>query len=182
MPLAATALPALKPNQPNQSRPEPSSTNGTLCGSSAGLLVVRPASHADHRDGGGHGGVDVHDRAAGEVERAHLEQPAAAPHHVRQRRVDEHRPEADERHVGREPHALDDRARDQRRRDDGERALEAHEQHVRNQRRARRRVGRSVPTPRQEELRRCRRSSRCRRRRPACSRRPPRARPRSRAR
>src|SRR6185503_11821986 len=30
--LAATALPALKPNQPNQSRPEPSSTNGTLCG------------------------------------------------------------------------------------------------------------------------------------------------------
>src|SRR6185436_13885886 len=34
MPLAATALPALKPNHPNQSRPAPSSTNGTLCGSS----------------------------------------------------------------------------------------------------------------------------------------------------
>src|SRR5215213_10667766 len=31
--LAATALPALKPNQPNQSRPAPSSTNGMLCGS-----------------------------------------------------------------------------------------------------------------------------------------------------
>src|SRR5688572_32348464 len=30
--LAASALPALKPNQPNQSNPEPSSTNGTLCG------------------------------------------------------------------------------------------------------------------------------------------------------
>src|SRR5688572_2873951 len=30
--LAATALPALKPNQPNQSRPAPSRTNGTLCG------------------------------------------------------------------------------------------------------------------------------------------------------
>src|SRR5919106_4128947 len=30
--LAATALPALKPNQPNQSRPAPSSTNGTLWG------------------------------------------------------------------------------------------------------------------------------------------------------
>src|SRR5687768_8084943 len=30
--LAATALPALKPNQPNHSRPEPRSTNGTLCG------------------------------------------------------------------------------------------------------------------------------------------------------
>ena len=34
MPLAASALPALKPNQPNQSRPAPSSVNGTLCGSS----------------------------------------------------------------------------------------------------------------------------------------------------
>src|SRR5918993_4659308 len=31
--LAATALPALKPNQPNHSRPAPRSTNGTLCGS-----------------------------------------------------------------------------------------------------------------------------------------------------
>ena len=33
--LAASALPALKPNQPNQSRPAPSSVNGTLCGASA---------------------------------------------------------------------------------------------------------------------------------------------------
>src|SRR3989338_4335384 len=32
--LAARALPALKPNQPNHSRPDPRSTNGTLCGSS----------------------------------------------------------------------------------------------------------------------------------------------------
>ncbi len=32
MPLAASALPALKPNQPNQSRPAPSSVNGTLWG------------------------------------------------------------------------------------------------------------------------------------------------------
>src|SRR5688572_19809059 len=32
MPLAATALPALKPNQPNQRSPAPSRTNGTLCG------------------------------------------------------------------------------------------------------------------------------------------------------
>jgi hypothetical protein len=30
--LAPSALPALKPNQPNQSSPAPSSTNGTLCG------------------------------------------------------------------------------------------------------------------------------------------------------
>src|SRR5438445_2981234 len=31
-PLAPSALPALKPNQPNHSRPTPSITNGTLCG------------------------------------------------------------------------------------------------------------------------------------------------------
>src|SRR5499426_2804903 len=30
--LAANALPALKPNQPNHRTPAPSSTNGTLCG------------------------------------------------------------------------------------------------------------------------------------------------------
>src|ERR1041384_940863 len=34
MPLDAPALPALNPNHPNQRRPAPSSTNGTLCGSS----------------------------------------------------------------------------------------------------------------------------------------------------
>src|SRR5688572_19008940 len=32
--LAASALPALKPNQPNQSNPAPSRTSGTLCGTS----------------------------------------------------------------------------------------------------------------------------------------------------
>ena len=32
MPLAASALPALKPNQPNHSSPAPSSVNGTLWG------------------------------------------------------------------------------------------------------------------------------------------------------
>src|ERR1041384_5291142 len=32
--LAASALPALKPNQPNHRTPAPSSTSGTLCGSS----------------------------------------------------------------------------------------------------------------------------------------------------
>ncbi len=31
-PLAASAEPALKPNQPNQSSPEPSITSGRLCG------------------------------------------------------------------------------------------------------------------------------------------------------
>ena len=46
--LAASALPALKPNQPNQSRPAPSSMNGTLCGISADDLksLRRPTTIA----------------------------------------------------------------------------------------------------------------------------------------
>src|SRR3954466_11643756 len=32
--VAPSALPELNPNHPNHSRPEPSSTNGTLCGTS----------------------------------------------------------------------------------------------------------------------------------------------------
>src|SRR5258708_7474496 len=38
VPLAASAEPALNPNQPNQSRPTPSSTNGRLCGRIASCL------------------------------------------------------------------------------------------------------------------------------------------------
>ncbi len=38
-PLAARAEPALKPNQPNQSMPVPSITNGTLAGEWASLLM-----------------------------------------------------------------------------------------------------------------------------------------------
>ena len=41
-------------------------------------------------------GIHVHDRAAGEVERAELRQPAAAPHPVRDRRVDGDGPDGDE--------------------------------------------------------------------------------------
>ena len=38
VPLAASAEPALKPNQPNHSRPTPSSTKGRLCGRIASTL------------------------------------------------------------------------------------------------------------------------------------------------
>ena len=77
-------------------------------------------------------GVDVHHRAAREVENAELGEPAAAPDPVRDRRVDEDRPERDEGEVRPEAHAVDDRAGDQRGGDDGERRLVGHEQHVRD--------------------------------------------------
>src|SRR4051795_6314665 len=52
VPLAASAEPALKPNQPNQSMPVPSSTNGTLAGEWASLamwLLRRPRTMAPAR-------------------------------------------------------------------------------------------------------------------------------------
>ena len=55
--------------------------------------VLARADH-DRRDKRGHAGVDVDDRAAREVERAHLRQPAAAPDPVRDRAVDERPPRA----------------------------------------------------------------------------------------
>src|SRR5438552_18751931 len=39
-PFAARALPALKPNQPNQRRPAPSATKGTLCGATFSLVGI----------------------------------------------------------------------------------------------------------------------------------------------
>ena len=94
--------------------------------------IVLALADADRSHQRGNAGVHVHDRAAREVERAHVGEPAAAPHPVAERAVDEHGPQADEHEVGREPHALDDGARDERGGDDGERSLEAHEEQVRD--------------------------------------------------
>ena len=64
--------PALKPNQPNHSRPAPSATNGTLCGlkPSSGQPSRLPSTSATTERGGT--GVDVHRGATGEVERVEL--------------------------------------------------------------------------------------------------------------
>ena len=78
-------------------------------------------------------GREVDDRAAREVERAHLEEPAlVGPDPVRDRHVDERRPREDEDDVRRELHALGERAGDERRRDDREHHLERHERQRRH--------------------------------------------------
>jgi hypothetical protein len=76
----------------------------------------------------GDAGVDVHDGAAGEIERAACAEPAAAPHPVRDRRVDDDAPEDHEQHHRREFHAVDIGADDEGRGDDRERHLE-HDEH-----------------------------------------------------
>src|SRR5437879_11101340 len=80
-PFAASAEPALNPNQPNHKSLAPSSTSGTLWGTIAVRLKsfrgpsIRAATSADFA-----GGTVVH-ISAGEVERAELCQPAARPPH-----------------------------------------------------------------------------------------------------
>ena len=95
---------------------------------------ILPRSDHDRRDERGNAGVHVHDRAACEIERAQLRQPAAAPDPVGDRTVDDDRPQGDEQRVGGEAHPLDDGARDERGRDDRERPLVGHEEHLRDQR------------------------------------------------
>ena len=70
--LPASAEPALNPNQPNQRMPVPISVRGKECGG-IGCCGPAPAPPEDeHRGERGDPGVDVHDGAAREVERAAL--------------------------------------------------------------------------------------------------------------
>ena len=79
--------------------------------------------------------VDVHDRSTGEVERAVLEQPAAvSPDPVGDRRIDDERPDRHEEQERAKLRPFREGARDERRRDDGERHLKDHEHQVWNRR------------------------------------------------
>ena len=99
MPLAASAEPPLKPNQPNQKSPVPRPTKATLCGS--GLLARSELAAPDDPDRGQSrkAGARVHHHAAGEVEHAPLGQEAAAPDPVHEGHVDEEAPDDEELEV-----------------------------------------------------------------------------------
>src|SRR3982074_1092797 len=94
---AETAEPALKPNQPTQSREAPMKVSTMLC---AGPFAP--------------GGV-----VAGSQE------PVRSPDPVRNWRINENRPQADEPKHGREFHALGERAGNERRRNNSKRHLKA---------------------------------------------------------
>ena len=113
-PSAASAEPALNPNQPNQSRPAPEHDE---------RHVVRPVplvpdpARAQHpgRDERRDAGADVHDRSAREVQGAKFGDPApATPDPVRERRVHDQPPCADERRIRLEAHSSHHGAGDQR--------------------------------------------------------------------
>ena len=61
--------PALKPNQPNHSRAAPSITNGRLCGRIGSLPKPLRLPMIEREHEARHTGVDVDDRATGEVDR-----------------------------------------------------------------------------------------------------------------
>ena len=92
-------------------------------------VVLAGAEHERGHERGG-AGVDVDDRPPREVERAHPGEPAAAPHPVRHRSVDEEAPQGDEGEVGAEAHPLHDGPGHERRRDDREGRLVGHEQQM----------------------------------------------------
>ena len=97
--------------------------------------VAIDGSMADHQgdDQGRDARADVDDRAAGEVERAKLEQPAIhRPDPVRQRRVDEDGPQDREQDEGPEPLALGEGAGDEGRGDGRKHHLEPGEQDERH--------------------------------------------------
>ena len=104
------------------------------------LAVGRAPAEQDGDDEGRHARADVDDGAAGEVERAELEQPAVdRPDPVGQRGVDEDRPQDREQDEGAEALALGEGARDERRGDGREHQLEGREQDERDGRRVDRR-------------------------------------------
>ena len=86
----------------------------------------------------------MHDRAARKIERGKapaergVQEAAAAPDHVRERQVDDGRPQRHEEQQRAELHALGERTRNERGRDDGEHQLIDHEGLLRNRRRIRR--------------------------------------------
>ena len=116
---APRAEPALKPNQPNHSRPAPSITRVRLCGRIGSL--PKPTRVPDDEGQRQRGGTraDLDRGTAGEVDQPDpVGQPAAGvagtgevEDPVRDRRVDQHRPQRDEDQPGAEACPVGDRPR-----------------------------------------------------------------------
>ena len=128
---AASSEPALKPNQPNQSRPAPSRVSGRLCGRIGSLPQPRrlPSTRASARPAEPALTWTTVPPAKSSMPR--LLEPAAAPHPVRDGEVDERRPGDGEDRPGAELGPVGDRAADQRDGDDREGELEDREQQIR---------------------------------------------------
>ena len=151
--LASSALPALKPNQPNHSSDGADHGHGQVVRRHLLLAEADALAHQVGAHQARDAGVDVHHRAAREVERAPLPDHAGLgvelvddlgvrvrvrahpePHHVRDRRVGEREPQHHEDQHRGELHALGEGAQDQRAGDRRERGLEGDEEQLRDRR------------------------------------------------
>ena len=92
------------------------------------MPVANPLAQHQRTHQPGHAGVDVHHRAAREVDRADggADDAGGTPHHVGDRAVDQDRPQHHEHAHGAELHAIREGTRDQRRGDDREGHLVHH--------------------------------------------------------
>ncbi len=83
-------------------------------------------------------GTDVHHSPAGEIQswkfsaQGRIQQPTLPPHHVRQRRIHDQKPEHQKQHRAAELHALRGRSGNQRRGNNREHQLIDHEGHLWN--------------------------------------------------
>ncbi len=76
VPLASRLDPALKPNQPTHSSEAPIIVMVSECGAIGSLPIADALAEHQRADEPGDTGIDVHDGAAGEVERADLIEPS----------------------------------------------------------------------------------------------------------
>ena len=126
---AATAVESepAKPQDPGAEQDE----DGVV-GQEREAAVILASADDERRCEGGEAGGHLDRDAAREVERAAVEEEAAAEDPVGEHGVDEDRPQDQEEEVGREAHPLDHGAGDERGRDDAEAALEGEEDEVRD--------------------------------------------------
>ena len=134
-PLAPRALPALKPNHPNHSRPAPRIVMVASCGSMGSWPKPRRRPSISAATNGG-ARADVHHNPPGEIHRTQLVQDAAmSPDPMCHRIVHDRYPEQAEEDERFEPLPLGERPRDQGRRDHREHRLIDHERLVGDRRR-----------------------------------------------
>jgi hypothetical protein len=129
-PFAASALPALKPNQPTQSSDAGHGHREVVW---RHLCAREAAPVADHecRNQRRDAGIHVHHRSTRVVAETHVGEPAAAPHPMCHGQIDDHEPQRAEQQHRAESDALRECADDQCRRDDREGELEHHEHGLR---------------------------------------------------
>ena len=82
----------MKPNQPTHKKPGADDRHRKIVGSKIFGAVPFPFSKYQGRDKAGNAGIDVHDRAACEVEQAGRSEETAPPHPVSDGQIDKCQP------------------------------------------------------------------------------------------